>query len=364
MPKISVIIPIYNVEQYLDKCIQSVLNQTLTDIEIICVDDCSTDNSYKIAHQYAARDNRIKLLQTPKNSGQSVARNLGMHTASADYFMFCDSDDWYEPTMCQDMLSLIIKNKADLGICSVNVIYEANTNLNTTDKKLQLLDGCFNKDDQEIRNAAVGAPMRIVKKSIIKKHCIDFPEGLKYEDSYFSNVYNLYVKKIATTSKKLYNYRRRAGSTMNITFTKTSKTTLDHAYIAIRYFDYLVKNNFYNDEYFNFWTGFFVSCAQNALMFTKIPQYSKQLDKLLIDFIKTNYKFGTTDSHTDYIMSLILSGKFVRYNKYAFGLVQTYHEKNKNEWCIWKICAFKIKYTDSQIKYYLFGICVYKKDKK
>lgn len=363
MAKVSVIVPVFNVAQYLDKCIQSLTHQTLSDIEIICVDDCSTDNGYEILKKYATTDKRIKLFQTPKNSGQSTARNIGLDAAKADYIMFCDSDDWYEPTMCQEMLDLITKNKADLGICSVNVVYEVDVSLRGTDKKLLLPDGCFEKNDTKIKNIAVGAPLRIIKRKIIEKNDIKFPDGLRYEDVYFSNVYNLYVKKIATTSKKLYNYRRRNGSTMNMTFNGKSNFTMDQAKIAIRYFDYLNKHSFYDTEYQNFWSNMFISCAQNSLMFTKGKQFNKELDKILSEFVSKNYIFGTTTPHTDYIISLILSGLFMRRKKYLFGLIQTYHETNKTEFCIWKISVFKIKYINSQIKYYLFGICVYKRNK-
>lgn len=363
MAKVSVIVPVYNVAQYLDKCILSLVAQTLHDIEIICINDCSTDNSYEILKKYAAQDERIIVLQTKKNSGQSTARNLGLDKASANYIMFCDSDDWYEPTMCQEMFDLITKNRADLGVCSVNVIYETDTSLKNTDKKLLLSDGCFEKNDVKIKNIAVGAPLRIIKHKIIEKNDIRFPNGLKYEDVYFSNVYNLYVKKIATTSKKLYNYRRHNGSTMNLTFNGKSNFTMDQAKIAIRYFDYLNKHGFYDAEYQNFWSNMFIPCAQNSLMFTKGKQVNKELDKILSEFVSKNYILGTNTPHTDRIISLILRGLFMRRRKYLFGLIQTYHETNKTEFCVWKISVFKIKYANSQIKYYLFGICVYKRDK-
>ena len=364
MTKISVIVPVFNVETYLDKCIQSLIQQTLQDIEIICVDDCSTDNSYKILKKYATIDKRIKVLQTPKNSGQSTARNIGLNTARAKYIMFCDSDDWYEPTMCQDMLQLIITNNADLGLCSVKVVYETDSTLKNVDKKLQLPDACFDITNSKTQNLAVGAPLRIIKKSIIKKYDITFPSGLKYEDVYFSNVYNLYVRKIATTSKQLYNYRRRNGSTMNTTFSGKSKSTADQALIAIRYLSYLKKHNLYTQEYFNFWTTLFISCAQNSLMFTKNKKNAKELDNTLINFISKNYIFGTTTPYTDYIISLILDKVFMRRKKYLGGLIQIYHETTKTEWCLGKLCIFKIKHFESYQKYYLFGIYIYKKDNK
>lgn len=363
MAKVSVIVPVFNVAQYLDKCIQSLTHQTLSDIEIICVDDCSTDNGYEILKKYAAQDERITLLQTKKNSGQSTARNIGLDAAKADYIMFCDSDDWYEPTMCQEMLDLITKNKADLGICSVNVVYETDTNLKNCDRRFQLPDGIFASNDAKIKKLHNGIPLRIIRHNIIKKNNIRFPIGLRYEDIYFSKVYNLYAKKIVTTSHKLYNYRRRADSTVNKTYTGNSRNSIDYVLVAIQYFEYLKKHNFYAKEYQDFWSDIFISCAQNALMFTKNRIYSQELDTILSEFVSKNYIFGTTTPHTDYIISLILSGLFMRRKKYLFGLIQTYHETNKTEFCIWKISVFKIKYINSQIKYYLFGICVYKRNK-
>ena len=95
-PKVSVIIPVYNVEDYLRQCLDSVINQTLKDIEIICVDDGSTDKSLEILHEYEKKDSRITVL-TQKNQYAGVARNVGMSVATGKYFVFLDSDDFFEP---------------------------------------------------------------------------------------------------------------------------------------------------------------------------------------------------------------------------------------------------------------------------
>ena len=97
-PKVSIIVPIYNSEKYMNKCIESILNQTLTEIEIILVNDGSTDNSGKIIDNYAKKDNRIKVIHQ-QNSGPSVARNKGISTAKGKYIGFVDSDDYIESTM-------------------------------------------------------------------------------------------------------------------------------------------------------------------------------------------------------------------------------------------------------------------------
>ncbi len=104
-PKVSIIIPVYNVEIYIKDCIESLVNQTLRDIELIFVDDCGNDNSMAIVEKYAKKDNRIKIVRHTKNSGLSASRNTGIEHSSAPYIMFCDSDDSYDKQMCREMLN-------------------------------------------------------------------------------------------------------------------------------------------------------------------------------------------------------------------------------------------------------------------
>ena len=112
--KVSVIVPVYNAEKYLKECINSLINQTLRDIEIIVVDDCSTDKSLRILEKYAKQDNRIVLLKQKKNCGQGCARNLALEIAKGDYIMFLDSDDWYEPNACETAYNQISESKNEI----------------------------------------------------------------------------------------------------------------------------------------------------------------------------------------------------------------------------------------------------------
>ena len=113
MPKVSVIIPVYNVEKYLRQCLDSVVNQTLKDIEIICVDDGSTDNSLAILEEYAANDDRFIILEQ-KNQGAGAARNKGLEVAKGEFVHFMDSDDWIETYAYEELYDLIIIKKVDL----------------------------------------------------------------------------------------------------------------------------------------------------------------------------------------------------------------------------------------------------------
>ena len=113
MPKVSVIIPIYNTEKYLRKCLDSVCNQTLSDIEIICVNDCSTDNSLEILEEYASKDNRIKLIDFKENKGAAVARNAGIDEAKGEYIGFVDSDDFIDLDFYEKLYNKAVKSGAD-----------------------------------------------------------------------------------------------------------------------------------------------------------------------------------------------------------------------------------------------------------
>ena len=114
-PKVSIIVPIYNVEEYLVKCLDSLVNQTLKEIEIICINDGSTDNSLEILKAYAQKDDRITVINK-KNSGVSDARNTGLEMANGEYVMFVDSDDYLEIQTCQSIYEKIKKDNSNLLI--------------------------------------------------------------------------------------------------------------------------------------------------------------------------------------------------------------------------------------------------------
>ena len=115
MVKVSIIVPVYNVEKYLSKCLESLINQTLKDIEIICVNDGSTDNSLSILKEYANKDSRIKIIDK-QNEGVSVARNTGIEVATGEYLIFVDSDDYLVENACEKALNTIEHNNSDICI--------------------------------------------------------------------------------------------------------------------------------------------------------------------------------------------------------------------------------------------------------
>ena len=127
MIKVSVIVPVYNVDLYLVECLDSIINQTLKEIEIICVDDCSTDNSYMILEEYSKKDSRIKLIKHKENRGLGPARNTGIENATGEYISFIDSDDYVSLDFLENLYSTAKKFDLDISITQ-NVIENDNSN--------------------------------------------------------------------------------------------------------------------------------------------------------------------------------------------------------------------------------------------
>jgi glycosyltransferase involved in cell wall biosynthesis len=244
--KISVIVPVYKVEKYLDKCIESIINQTYSNLEIILVDDGSPDNCPKICDNWAKKDNRIKVIHK-KNGGLSEARNYGLNEASGNYVGFVDSDDIISQDMYEKMFKLLNDTKADISVCKFkrfkeNEVLKFNNNdddinFYTKDKALESL--LVDKLTSHICN-------KLFKIELFEN--IEFPIGYKYED--IRTTYKIFEKAnlVVETREELYGYLIRNDSiTENVT-----KESITQYMIAVNerynYFSNKYNNlNYYND---------------------------------------------------------------------------------------------------------------------
>lgn len=145
LPAVSVIIPVYNVEKYLPKCLDSLLGQTMANIEVVCVDDASTDCSGKILEQYAARDGRVKFFSSDGNAGPGRARNLGLEKAAGEYVMFCDPDDWFEPDAVETAYRRIAENGNDFAYFNTYIYMEDSGRQNADAHRLAPFAEVFGK---------------------------------------------------------------------------------------------------------------------------------------------------------------------------------------------------------------------------
>ena len=212
MPKVSVIIPVYNVEKYLRECLDSVINQTLKDIEIICIDDGSTDNSLSILEKYAKKDKRVKIIALNHNIKQGGARNRGLDIAVGKYIMFVDSDDYLALNTIESFYNAINKTGVDIVISSIhnfnmcknteNMFCEMQKYINSTNKE----EGIY-YIDRNFTEFRVGPVAKLFKKSIIDKYKIRFPENIIQEDEAFHWCYFSVINSIYFLSGEYY-YRR------------------------------------------------------------------------------------------------------------------------------------------------------------
>lgn len=229
-PKVSVIIPVYNVEKYLRKCLDSIVNQTLRAIEIICVDDGSTDSSLQILQEYAAKDERIVVL-TQKNLQKSIARNNGLDNAHAPYIMFVDSDDYLAPDMAEILYNTMVEHHPDVVVCDVENIAEDDFPENQKEEILKrrkrwfinrhLPDGLHEVDTHVAKQFVSVVWNKMYKTEIIRKFNLRFPEKLEQEDEFWLWAYMIHCKNFYFVDKKLYYYVIRTGSTMDTLYTST-----------------------------------------------------------------------------------------------------------------------------------------------
>ena len=161
MPKISVIVPVYNTEKYLNRCIDSILAQTFTDFELLLIDDGSTDCSGKICDEYAAKDSRVRVFHK-ENGGVSSARNMGLDNAQGEWITFVDSDDWVHEDFLKKRLALALNDNADIAYCDVEYVYRTH---NVYCKTAEQVEGKASTVNSWVLSRTTYSPIILVRKS-------------------------------------------------------------------------------------------------------------------------------------------------------------------------------------------------------
>ena len=222
MPKVSVIIPFNNVENYIEECLNSVLSQTLDDIEVILINDASTDRTLEIVEWYLQKDSRIKLININERKGQGFARNRGIEIATGEYIGFVDSDDFIESDMFECLYNSAKTNNTDISMCQVREYDDINENYITSDYYSLACLSSFQNDifsAEDTKNCILDINValwnKIYKREYLNNIGEKFPEGFIYEDlPFFFGTY-LSAKRIQIVWKNLYSYRiNRKNSTM------------------------------------------------------------------------------------------------------------------------------------------------------
>lgn len=358
-PKVSVIVPIYNSEAYLDETIKSIINQTLYEIEILLIDDGSIDNSLEICRKYEKLDKRIKVFHQ-KNSGASVARNTGISNASGEYVSFIDSDDTVEPTMYEELYNLARKEKdytVDIVDCGLNYVHilqgTSYPNMHNhpkniifnrkyiLDKVIPPLINLIKDDEHFIYSFTTN---KLFKLSIIKKYDIKFNEKFRmWEDRPFLVEFLYRANTIAFYDKCFYNYLGREGSL-------SSKYNPNEFELVLETFD-RYKQLF--GEIYDFNGDYAIKHKINAIMITidKILTNEKNINikrKKIIDILSNDevidwyYNMQKSNYFNNLMKKVVIS------HKYELGYILCMLKFN----CVIK----KINLINNNIKNFCFRV--------
>lgn len=231
---VSIVVPVYNVDKYLDKCINSIINQEYKDLEIILIDDGSTDESGKKCDLWAKKDNRIRVIHK-ENGGLSDARNVGIDNAKGYYISFIDSDDFISEQYIQELYENIINTESDISICNPYYYYEQDDNTKIVERYKIKIDRIVGNSidmtkvllyQKYFDTSAWG---KLYKTELFKKNKIYYPKGKLYEDIATTYKVFLKAKKIVFINKNLYFYRQRSDSIMSSKFNKKEMDYINNA---------------------------------------------------------------------------------------------------------------------------------------
>ena len=274
---ISIIIPIYNSANYLEKCLDSILSQSYANFEVICIDDNSTDNSLKILQMYSEKDARIKVIHK-KNEGVSFARNAGLDAAQGEFLLFVDSDDWIEKRTCEIAIQKIYQEDADVVMwpyirereneSKKKIIFNHDIIFDQVNIQEKLHRRMFGIIDQELRQPENADALctvwgKLYRRSIVEDNHLRFYDIRKigsYEDGLFNLQYFQYAKKAIYINQYFYHYRRTNYSSITEVYNSHLKRQWENLFKIMA--DYIIDHNL-NKKY--------VQALKNRISLSLIP---------------------------------------------------------------------------------------------
>lgn len=296
-PLISVIVPVYNVEKYVGRCLNSIIHQSYTNLEIIVVNDGSTDNSLSVCEEYEAKDKRIKLI-TQENRGLSGARNTGLRNYTGEYVTFVDSDDWIHRNMVEFMYNLLVRNKSDMSKCG-NFRVSEMTNLEKSPDGYE--DVVYTRNEfleLFLSGTYTACWSRLFRKDVI--YGFKFPEGLNCEDFIYMYEVIRRINTVAVNEFPLYYYFVREDSIVNQKF---NIKKFDQFYSARRLYE-LVKK--YTPEYSELSVTRLAGAIASLLSSSRKLQGFEEKDRELTAYLRSNYKIFLFNSQLNYKLRILL----------------------------------------------------------
>lgn len=324
--KVSVIVPCYNVEQFLPRCLDSLVNQTLKDIEIICVNDASPDNSIAILRDYEARYDNVVVIDLKENVRQGGARNRGIEIARGEYIAFVDSDDWVDLQMYEKLYTKARQTQADMVACDYDTIGPNLKIISRTITHKQAWCGTLSPSIKKQLFAFSGSVWsKLIKRSIFDDPEIRFPEHLCYEDNYLCPIIDTRITSFQHIPECLYHYFYNADS---ITKKRNSPKIFDRIVSLDKLHDYMERHQLteeYQEE-----LGYFTL----RVLYNTIISYYHTFDHIQKDFIQQIYhRIKTQVPHAIYHSQYYLTRMTKRERLYL-------HIFRVSPWCffiLWKV---------------------------
>lgn len=313
MPKVSVIVPFYNVEGYIEKCLETLVNQTLEDIEIILVNDGSKDRSIEIVNKFLeAYPDKLVYLEK-ENGGLSDARNYAIPYAKGEYIAFLDSDDYVEKDMYQKMYELAKKENSDMVECDFYWEYP--------DKLKKDVGVIYNGKKEMLEKVRVVAWNKLIRREILEKTEVKFPKGYRYEDVEFTYKLVPFIEKVSFLKKPCVHYIQREGSISNSQNERTKEIfdVLDHV------IDYYKEKGIYEtyQEEIEYIYVRYAFCS-SLLRIVKIEDVALQEKLLNLTWEKVNTNFPNWKRN-----SILKKGKGLKnlylktINKFTYNIYTT-----------------------------------------
>ena len=318
--KLSVIVPVYNVENYLDKCLDSLVNQTLKELEIIVVNDGSTDSSQKIIDKYVKKHSNIKSY-IKKNSGLSDTRNFGIRRATGEYITFIDSDDWVRLDMYQKMYEKAKDGDFDIVACDINYVYPDHKKRVYTNPK-----GDTKNIKEVFINLYPAVCTKIFKRELFIDNNLEFKSGVWYEDVELMYRILPFIKNIGVVHEDFYQYLQRKKS---ITSTVSPKI-YDYVNNFNGIINYYKENNLYDEYYkeleYSYVRYVYATFIKTCLAYSK-REYLKSVDFAIknVSLYFPNYRRNKYFYKSKKGLYLIMFNKFIA--RILYGLRGRKNEK-------------------------------------
>lgn len=285
--KVSVVLPVYNVENYLDECLESFLNQSIKDFELIAINDGSTDNSLNILKTYENKFKNLIILDQ-ENKGLSATRNRGIEVATGEYVIFIDSDDMLVPKALEKLYKLSKDNELDITVYDALRV-EENTgeeDYGFYDRSKVYKKSLLSKEEffkGVIKKGMIHAPFHIFKREFLTKHNLRFKEELLHEDELFSMTAYQYINKVGYVNDMLYVRRYRDNSIMSNNIYENEKSLNSYLYILEEFNKLIEKST--NELYTN------TVRARASMIMCNLIRYEGFNTKNLLE-LNSKYKFG------------------------------------------------------------------------